>query len=254
MPWPPLSQAAKAVAGVGCTGGALDDGGAELPPLPAWQQQALASLQLAGPGANTEVTIRRQAARGGGNGSGSGSRNGGGEAAAEGPVDPRLLAGVRVLCAPSAAALGGKAASVERLGRWDAPLAPAAELAALRALTGLCAIALSQFRGSLEEDAALLAAAAAPAGGQEAAQQAQRQLGEDEQLAVRFRMEKKQLLLEALGTVSHRIQQLAAGSGAPAGAPGSGRQPAGSGRQPSGGGRGKGKAAGAKNGGRGFGK
>ena len=128
------------MAGVGSTGGPAD--GDDLPPLPAWQQRELAALGLSGPGANTEVAIRRQPQAGG---------EGKDDAAAQrlqGPVDPRLLAGVRVLCAPSEAALGGRR-GVDGLGVWGVPIAPAAELAALRTLTGLVAIALSQFTSSL---------------------------------------------------------------------------------------------------------
>ena len=240
-------QAAKAVAAVDSTGPADDGSSDELPPLPAWQQQALAALQLAGPGANTEVTIRWQSAPAAGAGS-----CGGKGAASEGPVDPRLLAGVRVLCAPTAAALGGKS-GIEQLGRWDAPIALAAELAALRTLTGMCAIALSQFKGILEDDQALLAAAeaeaaAGTAGGE---QQQQPQLSADQQLAVQFRMGKKQLLLEALGIISRRIKQLASsGSGAGGTASGGGSKQGTSG----GSGGGKGKVAPSKKGGRGFGQ
>ena len=235
-------QAAKAVAAVGSTGPADDGSSDELPPLPAWQQQALAALQLAGPGANTEVTIRWQPATGAGS-------SGGKAAAAEGPVDPRLLAGVRVLCAPTAAALGGKS-GVEQLGRWDAPIALAAELAALRTLTGMCAIALSQFKGTLEDDQALLAAAEAAAAAGTAGEE--QPLSADQQLAVQFRMGKKHLLLEALSVISRRIKQLAS-SASSAGGTASG----GGSKQGAGGGSGaggKGKVVPSKKGGRGFGQ
>ena len=180
------------------------DEATDLPALPAWQQKELAALQLAGPGANTEVTIRRAAAP---------SSSGG----AGGPADPRLLAAVRVLCAPNAQALGGRSGA-EQLGRWDAPLAqPAAELAALKTLSGLCAIVLSSFQGSLEDDAQLLAAAQQAQQAQEAAaaaagQQPAGQLSDDQQLAVRFRMDKKALLLQALSAIAERTKQMAAGA------------------------------------------
>lgn len=112
----------------------------DLAPLPAWQQRELAALGLAGAGANTDVAIRRAPEAGG--------EGGGAAARLQGPVDPRLLAGVRVLCAPNEAALGGRR-GVDGLGVWGTPIAPAAELAALRTLTGLVAIALSQFSSSL---------------------------------------------------------------------------------------------------------
>lgn len=254
---------------MGSTGGPEDDGSsADLPALPAWQQQALVGLQLAGPGANTEVTIRRAAAGAAGSSSSGSSKAADTAAAAAGegsPVDPRLLAGVRVLCAPNEAVLGGRS-GVSQLGRWDAPLAaPAAELAALRTLTGLCAIALSQFQGTVEDDAALLAGAGAGAAAAQQAEQQQQQreqeqqqqaaaLTADQELAVRFRMDKKQLLLEALSAISQRIKQVAAA--ASTAAPTSGSRQAG-GKQASGGSpgsKGKGKVPASKGGGKGFAK
>ncbi len=241
-------QAAKAVAGVGSTGGPANDPSSdELPPMPAWQQRELAALQLAGPGASTEVTIRRVSAEGHAAEAAAG-------AAAGSPADARLLAALRVLCAPSEAALGGRSGA-ERLGRWDAPLeVPAAELAALRTLTGLCAICLSQFKGTVEDDIALLAASTSTA--QQAQQQSdqqqqqQRQLTADKESAVRFRMDKKELLLEALAITSRRIKKLAptAAAAAPGGSRGGGSSKAG------GSGKAKGKVPVSKGGGKGFGK
>ncbi|KAL4423246.1 hypothetical protein ABPG77_000038 [Micractinium sp. CCAP 211/92] len=243
-----LVEAAKAVAGVGSTGGPANDPSSdELPPMPAWQQRELAALQLAGPGASTEVTIRRVSAEGHAAEAAAGT-------AAGSPADARLLAALRVLCAPSEAALGGRSGA-ERLGRWDAPLeVPAAELAALRTLTGLCAICLSQFKGTVEDDVALLAASTSAA--QQAQQQSdhqqqqQRQLTPDEESAVRFRMDKKELLLEALAITSRRIKQLAptAAAAAPGGSRGGGSSKAG------GSGKAKGKVPVSKGGGKGFGK
>lgn len=242
-------QAAKAVAGVGSTGGPADDPASdELPPLPAWQQRELTALQLAGPGANTEVNIRRVSAEGHAAEAAAG-------AAAGSPADARLLAALRVLCAPSEAALGGRSGA-ERLGRWDAPLGvPAAELAALRTLTGLCAICLSQFKGTVEDDIALLAAStsAAQQAQQQSDQQQQqqrRQLSADEESAVRFRMDKKELLLEALAITSRRIKQLAPSTAAAA--PGGSR--GGGGSKAGGSGKAKGKVPVSKGGGKGFGK
>jgi hypothetical protein len=256
-------QAAKEVAGVGSATGAPDSGEGELPPLPAWQQQGLVALGLAGPAANTEVTIRWQQQ---GSGKGDGSRKGDGSssssnaaAADEGPVDPRLMAGVRLLCAPSRAALGGGPVSVESLGRWGTPLStPAAELAALRTLSALCAIALSQFPASLEEDVALLEGASlaqqgtAQQGEQQAPQQPQQQLSDDQRLAVRFRVEKKRLLLDALAIISQRVKQLDSTGGSPSSGGKQKQRQQQQQQQGSGGGRGKVPAS--KGGGRGFGK
>lgn len=231
---------------MGSTGGQADDPTSDdLPPLPAWQQRELAALQLVGPEANTEVTIRRVSAEGHAAEAAAGT-------AAGSPADARLLAALRVLCAPSEAALGGRSGA-ERLGRWNAPLAaPAAELAALRTLTGCLAIALSQFKGTVEDDIALLAASTAAAGQdtqqQGGQQERQRQLTPDEELAVRFRMDKKELLLEALAITSRRIKQLAA-----AAAPASSGSKAAGGKVV-GGGKGKGKVPVSKSGAKGFGK
>jgi hypothetical protein len=154
-----------------------------------------------------------------------------------------------VLCAPSEGALGGRAATAEQLGAWDAPLAvPVAELAALHTLCGLCAIALGQFQGDLASDQALLAGLAAA--GSTAGQQQQQPLSGDERLAVQFRMDKKQLLVHALAALKQRIEQLvpsSSGSGRNGGSAGQGKQPASAGSKE------KGKVAAAKNGGRGFG-
>lgn len=202
------------MAGVGGAGGPAEDAAAaDLPALPAWQQKELAALQLVGPGANTEVTVRRAAAPSSSSGS------------AGGPVDPRLLAAVRVLCSPTAQALGGRSGA-EQLGRWDVPLVqPAAELAALKTLSGLCAIVLSSFQGSLEDDAQLLKGAAAQQAQQASAEggpQPAAQLSDDQQLAVRFRMDKKALLLQALSAIAERTQQLAAAATSGAGSGGAG--------------------------------
>jgi hypothetical protein len=69
------------------------------------------------------------------------------------------------------------------------------QVAALRALSGLCAIALSRFSTTLQDDERALAAGAA---GGAAAQ--------DAELALRFRMGKKRLLLGALGTLGQRVK------------------------------------------------
>lgn len=86
------------------------------------------------------------------------------------------------------------------------------QVAALRTLTGLCVIALSQFSTSLQDDEAALAAGAAGAEGaaaggeqQQEGQQAQ-QLSPDMQLALQFRIDKKRLLSEAVDVLAARIK------------------------------------------------
>lgn len=64
-------------------------------------------------------------------------------------MDGRLLAGVRVLCATKEQDLGGRSGA-DALGRWSgSPLPAAGEAAALKTLSGLAAIALSQFPGGI---------------------------------------------------------------------------------------------------------
>ena len=70
--------------------------------LPIWQEQALTHLSLWGPNANFEVGI-------------------GGDP----PVDPRLLAAVRMLYCKDPSELGGSTAT---LGAWGIPLSPANEV------------------------------------------------------------------------------------------------------------------------------
>ena len=74
--------------------------------LPIWQEQALTHLNLYGPSANLEVLI-------------------GGSP----PVDPRLLAAVRVLYCQDPAELKGRA--LVQLGAWGAFLTPANEVRTL---------------------------------------------------------------------------------------------------------------------------
>lgn len=94
------TQAAKTVAGL--------KAGAD--PAP-WQQGALRTLGLVGEGANTEVSILRV------------TSSGDGGAAGGGPVEPRLLAAVRVLCARSHGDLMARGRQ-QPLTAWDAPLQP----------------------------------------------------------------------------------------------------------------------------------
>ncbi|PRW59274.1 histone-lysine N-methyltransferase setd3 [Chlorella sorokiniana] len=185
-----LIEGAKAFAGVGRDDMASNEEAeavaADLPPLPAWQEKELAALQLVGPGANVEVTIRHVDAEGG-------------------PFDPRLLAAARVLCAPNAQALGGRS-GLRQLGQWNTPLpSAAAETAAARTLAALCAVLLSNFPETVQEDMQLLAAAT-EAG-----------LTAEQQTAISFRMGKKALMIEAMEAVMAQLAaNLAAGKAAAA--------------------------------------
>ena len=71
--------------------------------LPIWQEQALTHLNLCGPNANLEILI-------------------GGDS----PVDPRLLAALRILYCNDPTELGGR--SLVQLGAWGSFLSPANEV------------------------------------------------------------------------------------------------------------------------------
>mgnify|MGYP001810991721 CR=1 FL=1 len=106
---------------------------------------------------------------------------------------------------------------------------------------------------SLEDDTALLSGGGGGAGAQQAQQQAQQAaLSEDGQLAVRFRMEKKRLLLDALASISERIKELAPAAAATAGGAAGGKPASGCGGKAAAGG--KGKVPVSKSGGKGFAK
>ncbi|KAL4519701.1 hypothetical protein Ndes2526B_g01726 [Nannochloris sp. 'desiccata'] len=212
-----LIEAAKAVANVGSTTSVSDiDIDDEMlassplsPALPAWQSSALESLGLAGPGANTEVSIIQLA-----------------RTKVRAPVDARLLAGVRILCAANASELenariksngcgsrGGldnMKASIEAFGAWERPLSLRNEVATLKTLSGVVLIALSQFSTTEDDDMNLLRNSRDDA-----------PLSADMQLAVRFRLEKKRLLSAALEALAARLKTISeegAGAGSRGGA------------------------------------
>jgi hypothetical protein len=74
----------------------------------------------------------------------------------------------------------------------------------LRVLSGVCAIALSQFSTSVEEDLGVLrhnGSTVASGGG----------VSDDVQLAMRFRIEKKRLLAGAISALSARLKEITEG-------------------------------------------
>lgn len=71
--------------------------------LPIWQEQALTHLNLCGPDAHLEIVI-------------------GGDP----PIDPRMLAALRILYCKDPTDLGGR--SLVQLGAWGAFLSPANEV------------------------------------------------------------------------------------------------------------------------------
>ncbi|GLC45812.1 hypothetical protein PLESTM_001782700 [Pleodorina starrii] len=174
-----LLQAGAFVANVTDSNGAPLD----LTPTP-WRLALLSELGLAGPAANTEINL------------------GGVEL-----IDRRLLAAARVMVARQEGEVAGR--GVERFCAIDRPLSRENEAAALRIVAGVVAVALSNFRTTLDQDLALLAGevpaqapGAAAGGAGEASAELQPLSGEDEILAVRFRVEKKRILSRTLQRVA----------------------------------------------------
>jgi hypothetical protein len=112
------------------------------------------------------------------------------------PFDARLLAGVRILCAPKESECKKFA---NHLGEWNSQLPIAAwEISSLKTLMGMCLIALSQFSSSSKQDATLISTSDA-----------------DSALAIRFRKEKKDILSAALNILRKRIEQAEIGKTSP---------------------------------------
>uniref|UniRef100_A0A1D2A541 Rubisco LSMT substrate-binding domain-containing protein n=1 Tax=Auxenochlorella protothecoides TaxID=3075 RepID=A0A1D2A541_AUXPR len=134
---------------------------------------ALEALGLAGaPGLSAAVAVRRA------------------RAGVQGPCDARLLAGLRAVSAQPAELEG---LTLRALGDWASPLSLVSEAKALRTLTGLCAISLSHFPTTAEEDAEVLRK-----GG----------MSGPMALAVQFRLEKKRILDAGIKACAARIREL----------------------------------------------
>lgn len=161
--------------------------------LPPWKAQLLSQLRLEGAGADPLVSIR----------------------ATEPQIDPRLLAGARILMARDASEVEGR--SLDKLGDLSkGALAKDNERSALRALSGVCAVALSRFTTALEDDVAVVSNSSSDGAGaddasgilsqeQATSPQPATPLSEDERLAVRFRMEKKRILSRAIHSLGHAL-------------------------------------------------
>lgn len=160
-------EGAKAVANVGSM--------AEDVQLKSWQESMLEDLNLF---EDKEVEILRSSAK------------------SDPPFDSRLLAGVRILCAPKESECRKFA---KDLGDWNAQLPIVAwEIASLKTLTGMCLIALSQFSSSSEQDATLISKSDA-----------------DSKLAITFRKEKKDIIAAALNILKKRVEQAETGKTSP---------------------------------------
>lgn len=108
----------------------------------------------------------------------------------ESPVDARLLAGVRVLCATKESECKS-----HDLGNWNEDIRNKAwELSSLKTLMGMCIIALSQFTTSSAQDVDLI-----------------KEHDGDYALALRLRKEKKALISQAIERIKERITKVQGG-------------------------------------------
>lgn len=156
-------EGAKAVANVGSLS---DDGTGSLKILD-WQHRMLNDLHL---NQDKEVSIIRSSS------------------SEEPPVDERLLAGVRILCATKESDC-----KIHNLGNWNEDIQNRSwELSSLKTLMGMCIIALSQFSTSVAQDLDLIT---------------NNDGDEDLKLALRLRKEKKEILTGAVEVLKQRIQQ-----------------------------------------------
>ncbi|KAG8059523.1 hypothetical protein GUJ93_ZPchr0002g24482 [Zizania palustris] len=134
-----------------------------------WQQDILSQLNLYGDGAILKVGI------------------GGPDV-----VDGRLLAALRVLIAADPEAVHGHDLKTLMSLKEKAPLGPAVEASALRTVLALCTIALQHFHTKIMEDEAILK-------------------GEPPlttELAVRFRLQKKVMILDVMQNLGRRLKML----------------------------------------------
>lgn len=158
-------EGAKAVANVGSL---ADDSSENLKIFP-WQQKLLQELHL---DQDKEVSINWSKSY----------RNS--------PVDDRLLAGVRILCATKESDCTG-----HNLGNWNEQIQNTSwELSTLKTLMGMCIIALSQFSTSSAQDLDLIH---------------MNKDDNDYNLALRLRKEKKEILAHAVETLKQRMEQVA---------------------------------------------
>jgi len=144
-----------------------------------WQEKLLTELRLLGPDADTKI-----------------------EVGGSGHVDPRILAGLRVLYAKEESEV--KALSLAQLQTWDGFLGRDNEEATIKTIAGMLAVALANFTSTLDTDRRVLEGAVKAAG------EAGGQVDENVLLAIRFRAEKKQVLTTAVAACGERLKNLAA--------------------------------------------
>ncbi|GFR48096.1 hypothetical protein Agub_g9781, partial [Astrephomene gubernaculifera] len=130
----------------------------DLSPTP-WRLAALSELRLHGPDANLELTLGAQQRRTNNNPASAGVASDdftkkGEQQHTEELLDGRLLAAARIMVAKHEGEVAGR--SADRLCAVDKPLSRENELAALRVVAGVVAVALSNFGTTLDQDLALL--------------------------------------------------------------------------------------------------
>ncbi|CAN4089587.1 unnamed protein product [Withania somnifera] len=141
-----------------------------------WQQQILSHLNLDGPNSDLKVTL------------------GGGEL-----VEGRLLAALRVVLSNNEEAVKQHDLEVLKLLSVEAPLGIPTEVAALRTIVALCVIALGHFPTKIREDESLLKQNVSPT----------------TELALRFRIQKKSLIVDVMRDLSKRVKLLHAKESTP---------------------------------------
>ena len=153
-----------------------------------WQIKLLTMINLEGPSANTEVCF-------------GGSLNGG--------VDPRLIAGARILLAGAENALQGR--DIKSLGNLEEPLGIKTETRTLRALSGVAALTLSNFKTTLREDEEALVRGVIPTVASRDGSSPpplSQPLTDEARLAIRFRVEKKRILSQIIKVLGSRLEIL----------------------------------------------
>mmetsp|Transcript_40794 Transcript_40794/g.73307 ORF Transcript_40794/g.73307 Transcript_40794/m.73307 type:complete len:565 (-) Transcript_40794:260-1954(-) len=126
------------------------------------------------------------------------------------PVDKRLLAAARVMCASGPEEFRAMRAGAQRVSAGEAfgslgrPLGDAVrEAEALRMLLGVGALVMSQFPSTVKEDLDILSSGSMDG----------EALGSEMRLAVRFRTEMKKVLLRAMNSLSVRLKELPSSGG-----------------------------------------
>lgn len=137
-----------------------------------WQQEILSQLQLEGDSSSLKVSL------------------GGPEL-----VEGRLLAALRVLLASDKEIVHKQGLSALQSLSDEAPLGVSNETAALRTVIALCVIALEHFSTKIAEDEDIV----------------KRAESSYTELAVRYRIEKKSMIVNMMRRLSRRIKQLQSG-------------------------------------------